>query len=122
PAARAVDLPVQKLGPFARGQGTGIAASPAVERAAFSDLLVQDRTVSDPIEIAPGHSVVMRVTEHTAERARALDEVKDRVVAEIRGDRMHKALAAEADAMVAKLKEGQALSELAATKELAAQD
>src|SRR5690606_14504943 len=122
PAARAVGLPVQKLGPFARGQGTGIASSPAVERAAFSDMLVQDRTVSDPIEIAPGHSVVIRVTDHTAERARTLDEVRDRVVAEIRGDRMRKALEAEAGAMVAKLAEGQPLSELAAAKELTAQD
>lgn len=122
PAARAVDLPVQELGPLARGQGTGIAASPAVERAAFSDLLVQDRTVSDPIEIAPGHSVVIRVSDHTPERARPLDEVKDRVVAEIRGDRMRKALEDEAEAMVAKLEGGAALSELAAAKELAAQD
>lgn len=122
PAARAVGLPVQKLGPFARGQGTGVASNPAVERAAFSELLVQDRTVSDPIEIAPGHSVVLRVTDHTAERALPLAEVKDRVVAEIRGDRMRKALEADADAMVAKLKGGQSLSELAAARDLAAQD
>src|SRR5690606_10730643 len=122
PAARAVGLEVQKLGPFARGQGTGVASNPAVERAAFSELLIQDRTVSDPIEIAPGHSVVLRVIDHTAERALSLDEVKDRVVAEIRGDRMRKALEADADAMVAKLKSGQSLSELATARELAAQD
>ncbi|MDN5781318.1 MAG: SurA N-terminal domain-containing protein [Luteimonas sp.] len=122
PAARAVNLPVQKLGPFARGQGTGIAASPAVVRAAFSESLIEDGTVSDPIEIAPGHSVVIRVTQHTPERALALDEVKDRVVAEIRGDRMRKATQAAADAMVAKLKGGEALSALASATGLAAQD
>ncbi|HZW17991.1 MAG TPA: SurA N-terminal domain-containing protein [Luteimonas sp.] len=122
PAARAVGLEVQKLGPFARGQGTGVASNPAVERAAFSELLIQDRTVSDPVEIAPGHSVVLRVIDHTAERALSLDEVKDRVVAEIRGDRMRKALEADADAMVAKLKAGQSLSELASARDLAAQD
>lgn len=122
PAARAVNLPVQKLGPFARGQGTGVAASQAVVRAAFSESLIQDGTVSDPIEIAPGHSVVIRVTQHTPERALALTEVKDRVVAEIRGDRMRKATQAAADAMVAKLKGGEALSALASAKGLAAQD
>src|SRR5690606_1554550 len=61
-------------------------------------------------------------TDHTAERALSLDEVKDRVVAEIRGDRMRKALQADADAMVAKLEQGQSLSELATARELAAQD
>jgi peptidyl-prolyl cis-trans isomerase D len=78
--------------------------------------------VSDPIEIAPGHSVVLRVTAHTPERALALSEVKDRVAAEIRGDRMRKATQAAADAMVAKLKAGEALSALASAQGLAAQD
>src|SRR3546814_5818369 len=66
PAANAVGLPLQKLGPFSRENGTGIAASPAVVREAFSEELIQDGTVSNPIEIAPGHSVVIRVTGHTA--------------------------------------------------------
>lgn len=122
PAARAVNLPVQRLGPFARGQGEGLAASPALQRAAFSESLVQDGTVSDPIEIAPGHSVVIRVTKHSPERALALSEVKDRVVAEIRGERMRKAAEAEADAMVARIKGGETLSAVAASKNLVAQD
>ena len=122
PAANAVGLPLQKLGPFSRENGTGIAASPAVVRAAFSEVLIQDGTVSDPIEIGPGHSVVIRVTAHTAERALSLEEVRDRVVAEIRGDRMRKAAEAEADAMVAKLAGGESLSTLAEAKELTAQD
>src|SRR3546814_11327060 len=72
-------------------------------RVAFSEELIQDGTVSNPIEIAPGHSVVIRVTGHTAERALTLDEVRERVVAEIRGDGMHEAAEAEADEMVAQL-------------------
>jgi peptidyl-prolyl cis-trans isomerase D len=122
PAARSVNLPVQKLGPFARGNGTGIAANPAVLRAAFSESLIQDGTVSDPIEIGPGHSVVLRVTQHDPERAQTLAQVKDRVVAEIRGDRMRKAAQAEADAMIAKLRGGETLAALATAKKLAAQD
>src|SRR3546814_5678117 len=54
PAANAVGLPLQKLGPFSRENGTGIAASPAVVREAFSEELIQDGTVSNPIAIAPG--------------------------------------------------------------------
>ena len=41
PAAKVVGLPVQKLGPFSRATASGIAANPAVLRAAFSDALVQ---------------------------------------------------------------------------------
>jgi peptidyl-prolyl cis-trans isomerase D len=122
PAAHAVNLPVQQLGPFARGGGEGIAANPALQRAAFSESLVQDGTVSDPIEIAPGHSVVIRVTRHSPERALSLAEVKDRVVAEIRGERMRKAAEADADAMVARLAKGETLAAVAASKNLVAQD
>ncbi|HVR81400.1 MAG TPA: SurA N-terminal domain-containing protein [Luteimonas sp.] len=118
PAARALNLSVQKIGPFARGQGTGIAASPAVQRAAFSDTLMQDGTVSDPIEIAPEHSVLIRVTEHTQAHALPLAQVSQRVIAAIRGDRAAKAGAAAADAMVAQLQSGKPLSELAAARQL----
>jgi peptidyl-prolyl cis-trans isomerase D len=122
PAARSVNLPVQKLGPFARGEGTGIAASPAVMRAAFSESLIQDGTVSDALEIAPSHSVLIRVIQHTPEHAQSLAQVRDRVIAEIRGDRMRKAAATAADAMVAKLQGGATLSALAAGQQLVAQD
>jgi peptidyl-prolyl cis-trans isomerase D len=63
---------VQTLAPFARGAGTGIAANPALQRAAFSETLVQDGTVSDPIEIGPNHSVLIRVTQHNPARAQPL--------------------------------------------------
>jgi peptidyl-prolyl cis-trans isomerase D len=119
PAARAVNLPVQKLGPIARGQGNGIAASPAVQRAAFSDTLIQDGTVSDPIEIAPGHSVLIRVTEHNEAHALPLAQVSQQVIAAIRRDRAAKAAAAAADASVAQLRAGKSLQEVAAARQLA---
>jgi peptidyl-prolyl cis-trans isomerase D len=118
PAARAVNLPVQKLGPIARGQGTGIAASPAVQRAAFSDTLIQDGTVSDPIEIAPGHSVLIRVAEHSQAHALPLSQVSQQVITAIRRDRAAKVAAAAADAMVAQLRAGKPLQELAAARQL----
>lgn len=121
-AARSANLPVQKLGPFARSQGTGIAANPAVERAAFSDILVQDGTVSDPIEVGPNHSALIRVTGHTPERTQPLPEVRDRVIADVRADRARKAADAQADAMLAKLSGGESLASLAEAKQLPVQD
>ncbi|MEQ1514143.1 MAG: peptidyl-prolyl cis-trans isomerase [Lysobacteraceae bacterium] len=116
PAARAAKLPVQKLGPFARGQGTGIAANPAVLRAAFSEDLKQNHQVSDPIEIAPNHSVLIRVVEHTPDRVQPLDKVGSQVVAAVRADRARKAMEAEGEAVLARLKKGESLAAIATEK------
>ncbi|NOT89177.1 MAG: peptidylprolyl isomerase [Lysobacter sp.] len=116
PAARAANLPVQKLGPFARGQATGIAANPAVIRAAFSEDLKQNRQVSDPIEIAPNHSVLIRVVEHTPDRVQPLDKVGPQVVAAVRADRARKAIEAEGEAVLARLKKGESLATIANEK------
>jgi len=120
PAASELKLPVQVAGPFARGAGEGIAAHPAVQRAAFSEALVQDGTVSDPIELAPNHSVLIRVTSHAPASTRPLAQVRDQVIAAIRADRATKAQAAKADAMVARLKAGDSLEAVATAQGLLA--
>lgn len=117
PAARSANLPVQKLGPFARSQGTGIAANPAVLRAAFSEALIENRMVSDAIEIAPNHSVLIRVVEHTPERVQPLDKVGPQVVAAVRADRAGKAAEAEAEAALARIKKGESLATIATAKQ-----
>jgi len=100
PAARALGLAVQTTPPFPRSGGPGIAADPKVLRAAFSDTLIQDGTASDPIEITPSRSVMIRVLEHQPERPLALSAVSAAVVAAIRADRQRRAGEAAADALV----------------------
>ena len=114
PAAQATGLPLQKVGPFSRTDPQGIATVPAVLRAAFSDTLVQDGTISDPIEIAPNHSVVIRVAQHTPEQALPMDKARDAVVLAIRADRREKAAQAAADALVARVQKGESLATIAA--------
>ena len=80
PAARALGLPVQATAAFSRAGGTGIAANQNVLRAAFSETLLQDGTASDPIELGPNHSVMIRVLEHEPERALPLASVADSVI------------------------------------------
>lgn len=116
PAARALKLTVQKIGPFARGQGGGIASSPAVQRVAFSEDMIQNRMTSDLIEIAPNHGALIRVIEHTPERVQPLDKVGAQVVAAVRADRARKAVEAEADAVLARLKKGESLATIATEK------
>ncbi|MDR6842284.1 peptidyl-prolyl cis-trans isomerase [Pseudoxanthomonas sacheonensis] len=118
PAARSVGLPVQRIGPFSRATASGIAANPAVLRAAFSDSLVQDGTVSDPIEIGPKHSVFIRVLQHTPEQAQPLAQVRDAVIAAIRADRAAKAAEKAADAILARIAKGETLQAIAAADKL----
>ncbi|MEP6633865.1 MAG: peptidylprolyl isomerase, partial [Luteimonas sp.] len=122
PAAHSVGLSVQKIGPIARGAATGIAANPAVQRAAFSETLIQDGTVSDAIEIGPSHSVLIRVVDHTTERPLPLAQVATRVVDAIRADRGAKATAAIADGMIAAMRKGQSLQTLATARGLTPTD
>ena len=117
-AATAVGLQVQRLGPFSRDSAPGIAGNPALQRVAFSEAAIQDGTISDPIEIGPRRSVVLRVVEHTPEAARPLAEVRDAVVSAIRSDRRGKAAEAGADAILARMARGESLAAIAAEQSL----
>src|SRR5690606_29180562 len=94
---------------------------PAVERAAFSESLVQDGTISDPIEVSPERSVLIQVTQHSPERALTVTEARERIVAAIRDDRSAKRAEAEADALLARLGKGETLQALASERGTTAQ-
>jgi len=100
PAAKATGLEVKTTVAFSRAGGPGLAANQKVLAAAFSDTLIQDATASDPIELGPSHSVMIRVIEHTPERPRPLSEVSASVVAAIRSDRQRKTAETAANALV----------------------
>ena len=117
-AAREMNLPVHTLGPVARNANEGILANAAVKRQAFDEARIQDGTVSDPIEVGPNHSVLLRVTAHTPEHAQPLAQVRDQVIAAVRADRARKAGEKEADALLARLRAGETLAQIAASKNL----
>ena len=116
--AKLANLPVLTLGPFARGKGPGVAANSAVMRAVFEEEAVQRKQVSDPVEIAPNHSIMFRVVAHTAERVQPLNQVGAQVIAAIHAERTHKAADAEADAVLAQLAKGETLEAIATSKQL----
>lgn len=124
-AAALANVPVRTVAGVTRVPSAALATdpvltNPAVLRAAFTDSLIQDGTVSDPIEIAPGRSVLVRVKAHVPERAQPLAQVRDRVVAAIRAERQARAATAAADALLAQVRGGQALAEAATARGLAA--
>lgn len=118
-AAAKHGLTVQKVGPVPKGGGEGIAASPEVQREAFSEARIQDGTASDPIDVGTDHSVLLRVVAHTPERPIPLAEVRERVIADIRADRASKAASSAAKTMVAATGKGEDLAALAAARSLA---
>ena len=121
-AAKATGLTVQQLGPFSRGNAPGVAAAPAVLREAFDEQRIQDGTASDPIEVAPNHSVVIRVSKHQAEQALPLAQAREAVIAAIRADRAQQAAAKAADELLAAVKAGGDLLALAKAKGYLAQE
>jgi peptidyl-prolyl cis-trans isomerase D len=117
-AARLGGLQVRTLGPLTRTPSPANAADPlagnqALLRIAFSESLIQDGTVSDPVEISPTRSVLLRVTAHTPERARPLEQVRGQVVSEIRAERADKAADVAADAVLKRLRGGATLDTIA---------
>lgn len=119
-AAEAANLEVHRLTGLTAQSSDGIAASPALKRAAFSEALIQDATVSDPIEIAPGHNVWIQVLEHTPEQAQPLAQVRGKVVAAIRAERIEIAAAKRAAELLARLEGGESLDALATAESLPA--
>jgi len=108
PAADALDLKVQEAGPFTRDGGEGIASNQDVVKTAFSDLVLQDRLNSDPVELGPNHVAVMRVTDHQPSERRPLDDVKDEIRQTLVTDKARKVAERKADDAVKALSSGSA--------------
>jgi peptidyl-prolyl cis-trans isomerase D len=115
-AAEVLSLAVQEAGPFGRAGGAGIAANAAVVKAAFSDLVLLQGSVSDPVDLDTNHLVMVRLKEHLPETQLPLEEVRDQVVAAVRHERAMEAASETAQSLLAQLAEGGELTELASTE------
>lgn len=106
-------LPIQTAGPFSRQGGEGIAANAEVVEAAFSDLVLLQDSVSDPIDLGPNHMVMLRAREHLPSAVRPLEEVREDIVAALRSEAADLAAKQRADALLAEVNAGRALAEVA---------
>jgi len=80
PLSEELGLEIRETDWFTRaGADEGIASNEQVVEAAFSDLVLLDKAVSDPIEIDRNHMVAVRVIEHQPAEPRPLEEVSDRI-------------------------------------------
>lgn len=104
-AAEELGLKVQEAGPFGRAGGEGLAANPAVVAAAFSDLVLEQASASDPVELGENHMAVVRLKEHKPETLQPLDEVRASVILGVHHDQAMQ-VAAERAAAIKVLVEG----------------
>jgi len=122
PAAKAAGVEVQKTPLFARGGGQGIAANPAVVKAAFSDTVLIEGSNSDMIDLGQDHKLVVRVTEHKRSEPRPLDEVREEIRTRLTREAVAKQAREQADSLLARLNKGEPLEQLATELKLTVAD
>jgi peptidyl-prolyl cis-trans isomerase D len=113
PAATELGLPVQVLDGMTRMGGPGIGQSRAVIDAAWSESVFDRRENSALLEIDNGLAVVLRVTAHHPPELRPLQEVSERIEAELRSERTAARVRELGTDAKARLAAGEAIAEVA---------
>lgn len=112
PAAEALGATVQKSDWFTRTGGDGIAASPRVVEAAFSQEVLNQGRNSDPVEVRPGEFVAVRLLEHRPAARRPLAEVRAQIERQLRQQKAEAEAQRIAQEMVQALRGGTSLAAL----------
>lgn len=117
-AAEELGLEINQAGPFGRAGGDGISGNAEVIRASFSDLVMLQSMVSDPVDLAENHLVMIRMQEYLPEALLPLDDVRDQVVKSVRTQRAMEAAQVTAGEILAQVASGADLSVLGEENEL----
>jgi peptidyl-prolyl cis-trans isomerase D len=115
PAAKQLEMPVQKTELFDRDFGGGIAVYPKIREAAFSDTVLGERNNSEAIEVGENHVVVLRLLEHKPAAPRKFEDVVAEVKSTLANDRQGKKAKEDADALFKRLQAGESLDALGAS-------
>lgn len=114
-AALDMDLEVKELPPFSRSGGEGIAAYPEVVEAAFSDLVLLQESVSDPINLDGDRLVMIKLREHFPVALKPLADVRDLIIESLTQKQALDQAEATANELLAALQAGQGDLETLAT-------
>lgn len=121
-AALDLDLEIQTEGPFTRAGGFGISSNPEVLAAAFSELVLDQGSSSDLIDLGPAHAVVLRVLEHQPVRTKALDEVRAEVIEGLRLEAARELALERSKALLAEVQSGLPMDDVAEAAGLPVQE
>lgn len=112
PAAKALNLKIERTDYFTREAGDGIAAEPAIREAAFSEDVLNGRN-SDPVELGSDKAVVLRMKGHEPASDKPLADVKDEIIAKLRAEDARQDARKQAEELLRQAQEGVPLSDLA---------
>jgi peptidyl-prolyl cis-trans isomerase D len=112
--AEALGLEIATAGPFTRDGGDGDFAVPAVVDAAYSDEVLVSGYNSAVLEPRDDVALVLRVLEHEPERLLGFEEVEAQARADLIAERARERAEQDAEAVLARLREGAAVTAVAA--------
>jgi len=115
-AALVMDLQVREAGPFPRTGGEGIAATPEVVSEAFSDLVLLQGSVSDPVNLDENRLVMIKLREHLPVALKPLEDVRDEIIATLGANLARDNANAKAIELLAALQGGESEFEALATE------
>lgn len=118
--AKALGLKVQSSDYFTRTSAPAPLNDSKVLAAAFSDMLREENTNSDVIEVGDGKALVLHIADYKPKAPKAQDEVRDQVVVAIKQSKASEVARSKAQELLGKLKSGngsEALTALGLTEE-----
>lgn len=105
-AAKAVDLKVISSDYFSQATAPAPLNDAKVLSAAFSEMLREENTNSDVIEIGDGKALVLHVMDHKPKAVKALDEVRELIVTDIKRSKASEVARSKGQELLGKLKSG----------------
>ena len=115
-AALVLGLTVNVAGPFPRTGGEGVAATPEVVEAAFSDMVLLQGSVSDPVNLDENRLVMIRLKEHLPVTLKLLDDVREEIIQSLNDNLALDNANAKAMELFAALQSGESEFEALATE------
>lgn len=111
--ADAADLELNVAAGYTRNGGEPFGANQAVIDTVYSPNVLEDRQISDIVEIDANRSLVVRVTEYRPEARKSVDEVRDEIVFAQQSERALLMVEDRARRLREALEEGQAFDKVA---------
>lgn len=111
-AASLIESTVKSTELFSRSSVPSSVNYPSVVDAAFSEQVLGEEVNSDVIEITPDHHIVIRKKEYIPSVVKALDEVKEQIVATLKQQKASELAKEKAQEYLANWEQGEAISDV----------
>ena len=105
--AKALNLTIKTEGPFSEVGGKGVAANRQVIMSAFSDVVLNDGSNSEVIELSDGHAVVIHLNEFIESTVKPLADVKTQINSQLVNRKASELVEQQAEEAIAKAVAGE---------------